>query len=61
MNRKWNEEKYPVHMRGDVKIRNKNIDDRKNLCDFCNGTGNELFSMYRKFSECEGKGFIEKK
>lgn len=30
------------------------------LCDRCKGTGNELFSMYRKCTDCEGKGWNPK-
>lgn len=26
------------------------------LCDHCGGTGNELFSMYRKCPKCDGTG-----
>jgi hypothetical protein len=28
------------------------------LCDHCNGTGNELYAMYRACSECSGSGHV---
>ena len=29
------------------------------ICDRCGGTGNELYSMYRKCSQCDGVGANE--
>lgn len=29
------------------------------LCGRCEGTGNELYAMYRKCSDCDGVGAIE--
>ena len=52
--------KYPPHMQGDVRIRNQNIDAGKPLCEPCGGTGNELFSMYRKCASCDGTGVLNK-
>lgn len=49
-------EKYPPHMRDDVLRRNENIDKGNKLCKRCGGTGNELFSMYRKCRACNGTG-----
>lgn len=48
--------KLPLHMQGDERIRNANIDAGYPLCDHCDGTGNELFSMYRMCPECNGTG-----
>lgn len=53
---KWNESDYPLHMRGDVLRRNDNLDQNKELCDRCDGTGNEFFSMYHKCPKCDGHG-----
>ena len=56
MDEKWDIEKYPMHMRGDVHTRNDNIDNGKELCKKCDGTGNEFYSMYRKCKDCGGNG-----
>ena len=48
--------KIPCHMRMDYEIKNKNIDRKLPLCKHCSGTGNELFSMYRKCPKCNGTG-----
>lgn len=32
---------------------------KRQLCDKCDGTGNEFFFMYRRCEKCGGKGFIE--
>lgn len=29
------------------------------LCERCGGTGNELYSMFRKCSQCDGVGTLE--
>jgi hypothetical protein len=34
------------------------IGDPENLCTRCSGTGNELFSMYRRCSGCLGTGTV---
>jgi DnaJ-class molecular chaperone len=59
MNKKTEISKYPPHMQKDYVRRNKNIDDEKTLCGKCEGTGNELYSMYKKCTRCGGKGFME--
>ncbi len=46
----------PFHMRSDEQTRNDNIDAGNKLCERCGGTGNELFSMYRKCPKCNGTG-----
>lgn len=46
----------PFHMMGDEMRRNRNIDDGKRLCNRCDGTGNELFSMFKQCSVCKGTG-----
>ena len=48
---------FPYHMQGDYRIRNENIRAGRELCKHCNSTGNELYSMYRKCPECDGKGY----
>ena len=60
MNEKWKLEDYPPHMHVDVSTHNDNIENHRKLCKRCNGTGNELFSMYRKCSMCNGMGYLEK-
>ena len=55
---KTNLSEVPLHMRRDYVIRNRNIDEGKLLCTLCDGTGNQLFSMYQKCDNCEGKGFV---
>ena len=54
---KSNVEKYPPHMQGDYVKRNQNIDDGRVLCERCNGTGNEVYSMYQKCVNCRGMGY----
>ena len=49
----------PAHMARDYAKRNDNLAGDKKLCDWCDGTGNELFSMYRKCHLCDGKGAID--
>ena len=56
MDKKRDEKNYPFHMRGDVRTRNKNIDLGHKLCKRCEGTGNELYSMYRACPLCRGTG-----
>lgn len=46
----------PFHMQMDYKTRNKNIIGGWELCERCDGTGNELFSMYRQCEDCQGSG-----
>lgn len=29
-----------------------------NLCKKCGSTGNELFAMYKKCSDCNGRGYL---
>lgn len=48
--------KFPHHMQVDYIRRNGNIDEGNKLCPRCNGTGNELMSMYRTCSACRGDG-----
>jgi len=49
---------FPLHMQGDVHRRNTNIMAGHKLCKKCDGTGNEIYSMYKKCSECGGSGSI---
>ncbi len=48
--------RFPVHMRRDYMIRNSNVEKGIDLCGRCNGTGNELMSMYKKCQACNGTG-----
>ena len=49
-------ETVPFHMRMDYAKRNQNVESGNILCEHCCGTGNELFSMYRKCPKCNGIG-----
>jgi len=51
-----NVDSVPLHIQRDYLIRNENVKNRKPLCLRCSGTGNELFSMYRKCIVCKGNG-----
>jgi len=53
---KWNSKDFPSHTLRDVLMRNKNIDEGKELCERCEGTGNEFFSMYHECTHCKGTG-----
>lgn len=57
---KLDSSKIPFHMRVDNNIRNENIDAGKPLCEHCDGTGNELLSMYRSCPICKGTGVAPK-
>lgn len=46
----------PLTMRMDYQKRNENVEEGEILCPKCDGTGNELFSMFRRCSECGGTG-----
>lgn len=46
----------PLIIRGNFAVRNKNLAIGKSLCPRCNGTGNELFSHYRRCQNCHGTG-----
>lgn len=39
---------------GDAAIQRRNRESGHTLCDHCNGTGNELFAMYRACPKCDG-------
>ena len=52
-------ETIPHHMRMDYHRRNGNIKAGRELCEHCGGTGNEFYSMYKKCSNCNGKGYYE--
>jgi len=47
----------PDHMRMDYETRNENVREGRKLCGRCNGTGNEMFSMFRLCEECLGNGW----
>jgi len=42
----------------DYELRNANIEDGRELCKKCDGTGNELFMNFRKCGECDGTGEV---
>jgi hypothetical protein len=46
----------PFHMRGDKWKRIKNLEGNHKLCKKCSGTGNELLSMYKACTDCNGSG-----
>lgn len=46
-------------MRGDYDRRNGWVQEGKPLCKWCDGTGNELFCMYRECPMCRGSGTRE--
>ena len=58
---KWNINDWPQHTHQDVYKRNLNIDEEHELCKRCEGTGNELISMWRKCSHCKGTGRKEER
>lgn len=47
----------PYRVRMDYTIRNENILWGRELCERCEGTGNELFFAYRQCTFCEGRGY----
>jgi DnaJ-class molecular chaperone len=53
-------EDYPAGISMDMQKRRNNIDNKKPLCERCSGTGNELYSMYRKCTDCNGTGIKAK-
>jgi DnaJ-class molecular chaperone len=53
---KTNLAKVPLRALGDYTKRNNNIDRGVTLCTRCQGTGNELLSMFRKCQACDGSG-----
>jgi len=46
----------PLVLKRDYSIRNTNLALGETLCLRCNGTGNELFSHYRRCQDCYGAG-----
>ena len=44
----------------DKKKRQANIEAGHALCKQCNGTGNELYHLYRACSACEGTGRLKR-
>lgn len=51
-------ERYDGHygIAGDMFRRDELLALGLELCERCDGTGNELFSMYRRCSDCHGEG-----
>jgi hypothetical protein len=54
--KKWDPAAFAPHQHGDIKTRNVNIDKGFTLCKRCDGTGNELFSCFKRCSDCGGSG-----
>jgi len=50
----------PSPVANDYYRRNQNIFNKRILCNECDGTGNELFSMYKACFKCKGTGYIKK-
>lgn len=48
---------HMIHMIMDYTKRNDNVRAGYTLCLWCNGTGNELMSMYKECPECQGRGY----
>ncbi len=46
----------PFHMRTDYERRNANVEAGAALCETCDGTGNNLFSMHQRCPGCGGSG-----
>lgn len=36
----------------------RNSGERIEVCPWCDGTGNEFYSMYRKCPKCDGRGTV---
>ncbi len=51
----WHDRQKAIEVAGDVAASHGHL----GICERCEGTGNELFSMYRKCSDCDGVGAIE--
>ncbi len=45
------------HRAPDFYRRDQNKAAGREFCGRCEGTGNELFSMYQECEECEGRGY----
>lgn len=43
-------------VQADAKIREKHLVAGHELCDRCNGTGNQLYAMYQRCEKCDGLG-----
>lgn len=56
VDKKKDPKKYPFNMKNDIIRRNENIENGNKLCVRCDGTGNELYSMYRRCKACIGTG-----
>ncbi len=50
----------PKFMQTDFITRNANVALGEELCSRCDGTGNELYSLYRKCSACNGSGLTKR-
>lgn len=52
-------DRAPIHMKNDFRTKLDNYRAGRDICDRCDGTGNELYSMYRRCFICRGKGYLE--
>ena len=55
----WKYEDFAEHQYGDVQRHNDNVSAGRTLCSRCEGTGNELYSMWKKCTDCAGLGYIK--
>lgn len=55
----WDVNKYPLHMQRDAIKHNENVKNNRHICHKCEGTGNQLWSMYQECTDCDGKGYYE--
>ena len=51
----YNDALHAVQAKGEVALSNGQL----GLCERCEGTGNELYSMFRLCSSCDGEGAVE--
>ncbi|HEC64872.1 MAG TPA: hypothetical protein ENI23_06255 [bacterium] len=56
MDKKWDVAGYPLTCVPDVITRNENIDAGFDLCERCEGTGNEFKFKFRRCTACGGTG-----
>ena len=57
----WETDGYPLHIQRDMENHNDNFSEGMELCEKCEGTGNQLYSMYQKCDVCLGKGHMGRK
>lgn len=54
---------FSAHLRieavKDHRVRRHNVDECRELCYKCDGTGNECYIVYRECDKCLGKGYTD--